>query len=93
MFLCKILKQIMHHFIEVLSVTFCILSYIGSSYKEETFDVTINPESCRPECDETRHKSESSPTTNPAHRLTRENTYKKNNTKRLLKQYSQSSRF
>lgn len=49
MFLCKILKQIMHHFIEVLSVTFCILSYIGSSYKEETFDVTINPESCRPE--------------------------------------------
>ena len=44
-------------------------------------------------CDETRHKSESSPTTNPAHRLTRENTYKKNNTKRLLKQYSQSSRF
>ena len=49
MFLCKILKQIMHHFIEVLSVMFCMLSDIGSSNKEKTFDVTINPESCRPE--------------------------------------------
>jgi len=49
MLLCKILKQIMHHFIEVLSVVFCILSNVGSSSKEQTFDVTINPESCRPE--------------------------------------------
>lgn len=49
MFLCKILKQVMNHFIEVSSVMFCILSDIGSSYKEKTFDVTINPESCRPE--------------------------------------------
>ena len=39
----------MNHFIEVSSVMFCILSDIGSSYKEKTFDVTINPESCRPE--------------------------------------------
>lgn len=39
----------MHHLIEVLSVMFCILSDIGSSYKEKTFDMTINPESCRPE--------------------------------------------
>lgn len=39
----------MHHFIEVLSVMFCILCDIGSSYKEKTVDVTINPESCRPE--------------------------------------------
>ena len=49
MFLRKILKQTMHHFIEVLSVMFCILSDIGSSYKEKTFDVTINPGSCLPE--------------------------------------------
>lgn len=28
---------------------FCILCDIGSSYKEKTVDVTINPESCRPE--------------------------------------------
>ena len=39
----------MHQFKEVLSVMFCILSDIGSSHKEKTFDVTINPESCRPE--------------------------------------------
>ena len=39
----------MHHFIEVLSVMFCILSDIGSSYKERTFDVTIDPGSCLPE--------------------------------------------
>ena len=39
----------MYHFIEVFSVMFCILSDIASSSKEQTFDVTINPESCRPE--------------------------------------------
>ena len=39
----------MRHFMEVLSVMFCILSDIGSSSKEQTVDVTINPESCRPE--------------------------------------------
>ena len=44
-----ILNQFMRHFIEVLSVMFCILSDIGSSSKEQTVDVTINPESCRPE--------------------------------------------
>ena len=44
-----ILKQFMRHFMEVLSVMFCILSDIGSSSKEQTVDVTINPESCRPE--------------------------------------------
>lgn len=49
MLLYKILKQIMQHFIEVLSVVFCLLSNIGSSSKEQMFDVTINPESCRPE--------------------------------------------
>ena len=36
----EILKQIVHHFREVL---FCILSDIGSSSKEQAFDVTINP--------------------------------------------------
>ena len=44
-----ILKQFIRHFIEVLSVMICILSDIGSSPKEQTVDVTINPESCRPE--------------------------------------------
>lgn len=36
---CEILKQIVHHCIEVLFV-FCD---IDSSSKEQTFDVTINP--------------------------------------------------
>ena len=44
-----ILKQFIRHFLEVLSVMICILSDIGSSPKEQTVDVTINPESCRPE--------------------------------------------
>ena len=55
-----------------------IINQSGSTLAETTNPPFGLPTSWSPECDETRHKSESSPTENKEHKQFRENTYENN---------------